>query len=70
MELTEQEGSGTIYFDSAAGRAIESKFYQKAVIEGDFMGNEFAQERETTTHIIQGTSDQFASDEPAEAAAE
>lgn len=70
MELTEQEGSGTILFDAASGRAVESKFSQKATIEGDFMGNEFAQERETTTLIIQGTSDQLPQDESTAPAAD
>lgn len=59
MEVVEQEGSGTVLFDAAAGRAVESKYVQKIVVEADFMGNELYQERESVTRIVQGNSDQF-----------
>lgn len=57
MEVTEQEGAGSILFDTKAGRVIESKNVQKMTLEGDFMGNEFAQEITLTLNLVQGSSD-------------
>lgn len=65
MEVTSQEGAGTVLFDSKAGRVIESKNVQKMTLEGDFMGNEFAQEITMTLLLQQGSSDNLPKDEPA-----
>jgi hypothetical protein len=73
MEVTEQEGAGNVLFDTKAGRVIESKNVQKMTLEGDFMGNEFAQEIVMTLLLKQGTSEDLPKDEaeaPEAAAAE
>lgn len=67
MEVTEQEGAGTVIFDTKAGRVVESKNVQKMTLEGDFMGNEFAQEITLTLILKQGSSDDLPKEE-AEAA--
>jgi len=71
MELTEQEGSGTIYFDADAGRAVFSKLDQKMTMEGDFMGNEFVRDNTAEVVMAMGTSDDLPKEpepEPAPAA--
>lgn len=71
MEVTEQEGKGSVLFDTKAGRVLESQNVQKMTLEGDFMGNEFAQEITLTLLLKQGNSDGLPKDEaPAEEAAE
>lgn len=70
MEITEQEGSGSVLFDSAAGRTLQADTVQTMTMEGDFMGNEFIQERELVTLMVMGTSDALPPlpEEPAETA--
>jgi hypothetical protein len=69
MELTEQEGSGTVYFDADAGRAVFSKLEQKMTMEGDFMGNEFVRDNTAEVVMVMGTSDDLPKEpEPAPAA--
>lgn len=69
MEVTEQSGKGSVLFDAEKGRVIESSNEQKMTLEGDFMGNEFAQEITLTLLLVQGTSDDLPKDpEPAPAA--
>ena len=57
LEIVEQDAGGEILFDVDAGRVVEAKATLKMEIEGDFMGNEIYQERESTTILVQGTSD-------------
>ncbi len=68
MEITEQAGSGEILFDAETGRTIKSDSTQTMTMEGDFMGNEFIQERELVTVMVLGTSDNLPPlpEEPAE----
>lgn len=68
LELADQSGSGSVLFDSAAGRAVSSSFEQKVTMEGDFMGNEFERVNTQTTLLVSGTSDNLPAD-PADAPA-
>lgn len=71
MEITEQEGKGSVLFDAAAGRAISAKTEQDLVLEGDFQGNEFAQEINMVLQLAAGTSENLPADEaPKDDAAE
>lgn len=70
IELIEQEGSGTILFDAAAGQTVESTSVQKNVMEGEFMGNEVSLETENTIIVVLGTSDNLPKDESAAPAEE
>ena len=63
MEVTEQEGKGSVLFDAKKGRVVESTNEQKMTLEGDFMGNEFAQEITLTLLVMQGTSDDLPKEE-------
>lgn len=65
MEISEQEGTGEIFFDAEAGKTINAKNKQTLTMEGDFMGNEFAQEIEMTLLLAQGTSDNLPPEEEA-----
>lgn len=66
FEITEQAGTGTILFDPAAGKTVLSKNKQELTLEGDFMGNEFAQEITLQLMLKQGTSADLPPDEPEE----
>lgn len=68
LELIEQEGSGMILFDAAAGQTVSSTSVQKNSMEGEFMGNEVAFETENTIVVVQGTSENLPKDEAAEEA--
>lgn len=68
MEISEQEGSGEILFDADAGKTVFSKNKQEMTMEGDFMGNEFAQEITLQLLLTQGTSADLPADEPEEKA--
>ena len=57
FEISEQEDTGTIYFDSATGRTIEWINKQKMTIEGETEMGDLYLERETTSITILGTSD-------------
>ncbi|MBX3413094.1 MAG: hypothetical protein KF708_10435 [Pirellulales bacterium] len=65
LELIEQEGSGTILFDAAAGQTVSSTSVQKSSMEGEFMGNEVAFETENKVVVVLGTSDNLPKDEEA-----
>jgi hypothetical protein len=64
MEITEQEGSGSVLFDSEAGKTVFSQNKQELTIEGDFMGNEFSQEITLVLMLKQGSSADLPADEP------
>lgn len=63
FEITEQEGTGAILFDAEAGRTLLSTNVQKITLEGDFQGNEFAQEITMTLVLTAGTSADLPADE-------
>lgn len=63
FEITEQEGVGAILFDSAAGKTTFSTNTQKITLEGDFQGNEFAQEITLNLVLKAGKSEDLPKDE-------
>jgi len=56
VEITEQEGSATIYFDTAAGRTVKSSAKQKMKMEIAAPNQELTREVTETSSIRMGTS--------------
>jgi len=56
LEVTGDETTGSVWFDTKAGRALETSLQQKLELAGDLVGTAFSQVREIETTIRQGTS--------------
>jgi len=63
LEVVAQESKGTIFFDVDAGHVYKSEGLATMELEGYFSGNEIYQERESTTLLMQGTSEDLPQEE-------
>ena len=68
VEISEQDISGSIYFDGEAGRIAYSNLKQSLVMEAFIMGNDIIQETEASNEMMLGTSDDLPESEEDEAA--
>lgn len=56
LEVNGDETTGSVWFDRAAGRAVETSLRQKLELAGDLEGTAFSQVRQIETIVREGTS--------------
>lgn len=63
LEVVAQESKGEILFDIDAGHVVKAEGKAKIELEGYFSGNDIYQERESTTLLMLGTSDDLPAEQ-------
>ncbi len=70
LEVTEQESTGTVYFDIESGKTVESSLRTVLVLEGESPMGELIMERTIDSSLKQGVNDDLVAPEEEEESSE